>query len=70
MYENLYDVKVQKVGVIVSEKQAWLYTSRIQMYLIGLYSCEIFIYSPVETGCRCIENYQNEHFIRDVTIKS
>ena len=73
-YENkLGNVKYLQFSEAEVElkKSSQYYTQcQVQMYVSGLCTCDLFIYTSVKNGCRCVEVQRDEAFLQEVIVKS
>ena len=77
--KNIVDRKVKKCNVsylkyegdkVILRQSSIYYTQcQVQIYVCGLSSCDLFIYSPVPDGSVCIEVLRNDKFIKEVISK-
>ena len=64
-------IYLQFEGDIVQLKKSAMYYTQCQsqMYVSGVDTCDLFIYSPVENGSFCLVVHRNETFIKQVIMK-
>lgn len=63
-------MKLVEDEVILKTSHVYYTQRQVQMYVCGLNSCDLFMYSPVENGIIKIAVDRDESFLRDVILKS
>ena len=67
---NVKYLQFSEAEVELKKSSAYYTQCQVQMYVSGLCTCDLFIYTPVKNGCCCVEVQRDEAFLQEVIVKS
>ena len=69
-FSNVKYLQFSEAEVELKKSCACYTQCQVQMYVSGLCTCDLFIYTSVENGCCCVEVQRDEAFLQEVIVST